>query len=349
MPYNRPPITDLITRTRNDVVSRLPDPDVLRRSNADVYARALAGAAHGLYGYIDWLSNQLIYDTADGDMLERWASIWGVSRKPATTATGQVTFTGNNGATIPAGSELMAFDGVTYETDVNAIIASGIAIVNVTALEAGIAGNRTAGQLVSLQSVVAGVTSSVTAGELTGGANIESDDALRSRLLSRIKRQPQGGARHDYESWALSVPGVTRAWVYPQELGAGTVSVRFMMDDTYPTGIPLSGDIAAVEAAIEPMRPVTANVFVSAPVAVPLNFTITGLNPSNATVKAAIEAELKDLIFREASPGGTIYLSHIREAISTSAGEVDHALTVPSANVVLNAGLISTMGTITWA
>jgi len=348
MPYNRPQLQEIIDRTRNDVVSRLPNPDVLKQSNAEVYSRSLSGAAHGLYGYIEWVSRQLIYDTADAEILKRWASIWGINQKAATPAIGTVLFTGSNGATIPAGSVLVAYDGILYETDAAVTIASGTAMANITAIDAALAGNRLSGQTLTLQSPIVAVNAGAVASALTGGTDIEDDDSLRDRLLFRIKNPPQGGSKADYEAWALAVPGVTRAFVYPLEMGAGTVTVRFMMDDTYSNGIPLSGDVTAVANYIEPIRPVTASVVVVAPVAVPLNFTIAGLSPSNVTVKAAIDAELKDLIVRSAVPGGTLFISHIREAISRAAGEVDHSLTTPSANVTNTTGNISTMGTITW-
>lgn len=349
MPFDRPALSDLINRTRDDVVSRLQSPELLRRSDGEVYARTLAGAAHGLYGYLDWLSRQVIYDTADDEYLERWASIWGIYRKVATAATGSVTFTGSNGAVVLAGAVLVAYDGQLFATVADATIASGAAVAMVNAVVAGVAGNRATGQTFTLQSPVSGVNGSAAAGAMTGGADIETYDSLRSRLLARISQPPQGGDKADYEAWALAVAGVTRVWVYPQELGAGTVTVRFMMDNNYVDGIPLSGDVTAVAAYIDSLRPVTAAVTVLAPVAVPLNFTIAGLNPSTAAVKAAITQELTDLIVREAMPGGTIYLSHIREAISIAADEFDHSLTSPSANVVMTTGNISSMGTVTWA
>ena len=319
--FNRPALLDLINRTRADIVSRLSNSDLLRRSNAEVYTRALAGVAHGLYGYIEWLSRQLIYDTAEGSWLERWASIWGITRKASTFATGSVTFTGSNGAPIPYGSVLAAYDGVLYATTADfepgvfesgvfesgaTTIASGSAVVGVVALVAGLSGNRLDGQTFTLQSPVSGVNSSAAAGAMTGGVNVETDDGLRSRLLTRIRKPPQGGCSYDYLAWALAVPGVTRAWVYSMELGPGTVTVRFVMDGSYIDGIPLSGDVAAVAAAIDSVRPVTAMVTVVAPVAVPLNFTITGLSPATAAVQAAVTQELTDLIAREAVPGGTL-------------------------------------------
>lgn len=348
MPFSRPILPDLITRTRDDIVSRLNNPDVLRRADGEVYSRALAGAAHGLYGYIEWLSRQLIYDTAESAILERWANIWGVTRKAATAATGTVTFTGSSGAIVPINSVLAAYDGVLYSTAAAVTITGGTAVATINAVNTGVSGNRTGGQTLTLQSAVSGVISTAVASVLTGGADLEIDDSLRARLLTRIQQPPQGGDKADYVAWALAVPGVTRAWAYPLELGAGTVTVRFMMDGTYTNGIPLSGDVTAVAAYIDPLRPVTATVTVVAPVSVPVNFTIAGLTPSNATVQAAITQELTNLIKSEAQPGGTILLSHIREAISVAAGETDHSLTSPAANVVNTAGNISTMGTITW-
>jgi uncharacterized phage protein gp47/JayE len=65
-------------------------------------------------------------------------------------------------------------------------------------------------------------------------------------------------------------------------------------------------------------------------------------------VQAAIQAELQDLLRREAEPGGTILLSHIRAAISAAAGESDYALATPSADITNTIGRMSTMGEITW-
>lgn len=348
MPFSRPLLPDLINRTRNDVISRLSNPDILRRSDAEVYTQALAGVAHALYGYLDWLSTQLIYDTAETAMLERWASIWGITRNPATQAIGSVTFTGSTGAVIPFGTVLTAFDNVWYETTAEVIFTGTTVAVPIIAVATGLSGTRTAGQTLTLLSPIAGVQNTAIATALTGGSDIESDDALRTRFLTRVKQPPQGGSKADYVNWALSITGVTRAWCYPLEGGAGTVTVRFMMDNTYLNGIPLSGDITNVSNALAILKPVTANLTVAAPIAVPLNFTISGLNPSTADVKLAITQSLSALITQEASPGGTIYLSHIREAISIAYGEVDHVLTSPIANVVNTTGNISTMGTVTW-
>jgi len=209
------------------------------------------------------------------------------------------------------------------------------------------AGSRATGQSLSLVSPVIGVQTIVTAGELSCGADVETDDALRSRLIARIQQPPHGGASYDYTTWALEVSGVTRAWVYPAELGLGTVTVRFVRD-LDATLIPDAGEIAAVQSYIDARRPVTAQVTVLAPAAVPLNFQIQGLVPATATVQAAVQTELADLLLREAVPGGTMLLSHIRAAISAATGETDYVLVAPAANVANTTGNMSTMGTIAW-
>lgn len=345
--FSRPSLADIVQRVRNDVLSRLSTDDVLRRADAEVYASVMGGVAHGLYGFIEWLSDQVIYDTAELEYLERWCSIWGITRKPAAVATGSVTFAVQAGSVIPAGTLLQALDGVQYQTTADATITAPTATAPVASVEPAAAGNRTTGQNLSLVSPVLGVQTTVTAGELSGGADIETDNALRARLLARIQQPPHGGAAYDYTTWALEVPGVTRAWVYPQELGLGTVTVRFVRDlDASP--IPDAGEVAAVQAYIDALRPVTAQVTVVAPAAVPINFQIQGLTPSNSTVQAAVQAELQDLLLREAVPGGTILLSHIRAAISAATDETDFVLVAPAANVTNTTGNMSTMGTITW-
>jgi uncharacterized phage protein gp47/JayE len=351
MPFPRPTFTEINDRIKADIDSRLEGADSkLRRSILNVLAFVVAGGTHGLYGYLDFIARQAFPDTAEVEFLNRWGSIWGVTRRAASKAAGNIEATGINGTVIPEGTELQRSDGTEYVTTAEATIASGTATIEVEAVVAALAGNTEASSTLSFISPPAGIDSNVTADAdgLTGGADVESDESYLARLLARIQEPPHGGAEFDYEAWALEVAGVTRVWVYPLELGAGTVTVRFMMDDTYEDGIPETDDVETVQEYIEERRPVTADVTVLAPVADVLNFTIH-LNQGDTTaIRAAVEAELRDMIRRDAIPGGTIYLSRINEAISIATGEYDHTLTVPAANVTHTTGHIATMGIITW-
>lgn len=348
MAFSRPSLNDLIVRIKNAITSRL-NFDQLRRSDAEVYGKVIAGVSHELHGHLQYISEQVIYDTASADYLDRWATIYlDVPRKPAAAATGNITLTGSNGVIVPINTVLISTTGIEYTTDVEVIIASGTATVAVTAETGGLNTSLELGSVLSLVTPIAGLnsTATVATGGLVGGADIESDSSLRSRLLTRIQQPPQGGADYDYVNWALEVPGVTRAWCYPQELGVGTVTVRFVRDDD-ASSIPDAGEVTAVQDYIDARRPVTADVSVVAPVAVALDLTIDVI-PDTADVRAAVQAELQDLIQREGAPGATLLLSHIREAISVAAGEFNYTMSSPSADVTHTTGQIPVLGTITW-
>ncbi|MFC3716796.1 baseplate J/gp47 family protein [Luteimonas soli] len=350
MPFNRPSLSAIIDRVSADIESRLPGADArLRRSNLAVLARAQAGGMHGLYGYVDNVARQVMPDTAEAEVLERHASIWGLARKGADAAMGSVVFTGASGMIIPAGVLLQRADGVEYETSAAGTITAGTATLSVIARTPGEAGNATAGTRLALAAQIIGVSSAATvaAGGLSRGTDVEADAALRARVLARIQQPPHGGADFDYAGWALEVPGVTRVWVSPLEMGAGTVTVRFVRDGD--AGIlPDSAEVAAVQAYIDARRPVTAEVFVVAPVALPVNITLSA-EPDSAEVRAAIEAELADVFLRESVPGGTLLFSHLNEAVSLASGEHDHTITVPAGDVVADTGEMPTLGTISWA
>jgi uncharacterized phage protein gp47/JayE len=308
-----------------------------------------SGAVHGLYGYLAYIAEQVMYDTAEGEYLERWASIWDISRKQADYASGSVTFTGTSGSVIPAGTELQRSDEMTYTLAADVTLASGTGTGTVTATEAGSDGNADAGVTLSFISAIEGINTSaiIGSGGIAGGSDQENDDDLRARLLERIQQPPHGGASFDYVAWALEISGVTRAWCFPQQNGLGTVGVTFVCDDQEDTIIPDASTVAAVQANIDEQRPVTADVTVYAPTAVALNMTIK-ITPSTDAVKNAVKAELQDLIVREAEPGATILLSHINEAISIAVGETDHALISPTTDVTHTTGQIAILGTITW-
>ncbi|MGE4323396.1 MAG: baseplate J/gp47 family protein [Sphingobium sp.] len=348
MSFGRPTLSQIVARIEDDLDARLPGADSrLRRNALNVIARSYAGAVHGLYGMLDDIS-RFLPDVADADRLARWAAIFGLTRKAAMAAAGTVTLAGANGVVVPAGTILVRADGGRYVTTAAATIAGGAAFVPVSAEGAGLAGGMSVGQSVTFLSPVAGVqATAVVAADIVGGADEETDDALRARLLSRIRAPIRGGSASDYIAWATEVAEVTRAWVYPNWDGLGTVKLLFVMDgrdDIIPTG----GDIALVAAHIADLRPVTADVTVAAPVAEPIDFTIAA-TPDTPEVRAAIEAELHDLIAREGEPGGTILISHMREAVSIAAGETDHVMSSPAANRTAAIGAISVLGTITWA
>lgn len=348
--FTRPTFTEILTRVSADIDSRLAGADTrLRRSVLSVIAYTMAGVAHGLYGFISWVALQVFPDTAELEFLNRWAAIWGVTRIAATKATGNLTATGTNGTVIVVGTEFQRSDDAVFISTVEQTVSGGEATIPVEAVLAGDAGNTEDAMTLTFSNPLADVDSEVvTDGALTGGADEESDESLEARLLDRIQQPPHGGNENDYLQWMSEITGVTRSWVYPKEDGISNVTVRFMMDNAYSDGIPLSGDVTSAQSYLDERRPITADVVVLAPVALPQDFTIHLNGGDTSAIRAAVQANLEDLITRESEPAGTLYLSRINEAISAATGEFDHTMAVPAANVTNTTGIITTMGTITW-
>lgn len=334
-----------------DLQATLGSGPLLEKSFSGSFVKVMAGAVHLLYGFLVWIAKQALPDTAEGDWLYRWAKIWGVNRVAASFADGNVTFTGTNSTLIPAGTIVQSASGVQFATDEDATISSGTATVAVTATIAGANGNLAATTALSLLSPITGINSSlvVAAGGLAGGADQETDTALRSRLLQRIRKPPQGGSVDDYERWALEVSGIGRAFVFKEYDGIGTVGVA-VLSDNEDSILPSDAKVTEVQTYIddESRRPVTANVIVFKPTLVATNFTIA-VSPATDAVKQAVRDSLEALIKRERKPGATLYLSKIREAVSLAAGENDNSVTSPSANVTHTSSQMVSLGTVTFS
>ena len=348
MTFSRPSLTALIDRAEADFAARLVGADArLRRSVLAVLARMHAGGMDGLYGHLTFLSRQLMPDTAEAEYLDRWSAIWGVTRKAAAAATGVVTVTGVTGAIVPAGSILARLDGAQFATATRTMLGVAGAAVAVTATTAGAAGVTAVGAELTFVSPVSGVNAvAIAAAGLGSGVDEEADSALLARLLMRIRTPPQGGARSDFVAWALDYGPATRAWCYSDWMGPGTVGVTFVCEGRADI-IPVQADLDAMASLLEPLRPVTAKPVVFAPTPLPVGMLI-GATPDSADVRAAILEELADLFRREAEPGGTIYWSRMHEAISLAAGEFDHRLYAPAANIVAPAGSLPMLGEVRW-
>lgn len=352
MGFPRPTRLQLVTRAQADLNSRLTGGDAqLAVATLKVLAFVNGGGVDGLYGYIDYLADQLLPDRCDEEWLARHTSLHNVPRKPAVPATGAITMTATSAASVDAGTVWQRQDGARFLTTSAVNLTGGTASVSVVAETAGVVGNTAAGTELRLVQTIEGLASiaTVDVAGITDGVEQEDLEVWRARFIARLQEPPSGGTKEDYETWALEEPGVTRAWCSPGEMGPGTVTLRFVCDDNPNSIIPDDALIARVKARILALMPVTTELYVVAPVADPINFTIQNVQPSTDAVKLAIKAELKDLLRREAIPSGTILRSHMTASISTAAGEEDHTLILPAANVVNGIGRISTMGVVTWA
>lgn len=360
MPFDRPTLQTIVDRIQSDFESRIDEAEtILRRSILRVKGRVYAGAVHLLYGYLSFLKDQLFATSADIEFLETIGSEYGISRKSPTQATGEATATGTNGTTIPAGTELQTTDGEAYTVDTEASIASGTADLSLTAVVAGADGNADAATVLSFVSPIAGVdsTATVDSNALTGGLDEEDDDDLRDRILARKRQPPHGGADFDYETWALEVSGVTRAWAFSEYNGHGTVGLAFVRDNDTDTIIPNSEQRQDVHDYIETHTSPLTGTTVGMPVGahlhmIPLelyslDFQID-ITPNNTTIQASVESNLEDLILQEGGPGETISLPEITAAISRASGHINHRIDSPSADIAIPTNRVPVLGTVTF-
>lgn len=198
MPFDTPSLPVLIGRTQSDLAS-----DSLRRSDAQVLARTLGGTAYGLYGYLDWIAEQILPDRADEETLERVALLrLNQPRNPAQPAEGPVSFTAAAGAVLDVDVVLQAGDGRAYKVATGVTTVAGLNTTTIEAVDAGTLGNADAGLTLTLVQPVAGVTNAFTvlAPGLTGGIAAESVESLRARVVRSYRVIPHGGSAPDYET-----------------------------------------------------------------------------------------------------------------------------------------------------
>jgi uncharacterized phage protein gp47/JayE len=340
--------------------------DTLRRNLYTPLSTALAGAVHGLYGYQDTIAAEIFPETCSEErLLNVHAPFWlpNSGRTEATTARGTVLLTGNAGTATDAGTVFNRADGTQFALLTGGVVAGdGQLLASVVCLTAGQAGNTEPGGTLQLANPVAGLNSVATVQSpgLSGGADIEDIEDLRARVVAVRRNGGQVGRAVDWESWALEVPGVTRAWAAPKLMGAGSMTVYFMRDgDAAP--YPDAAEQAAVQAYLETTGTPWGELFAVAPIRklVPMSIKLV---PDNASNRSAVTKALTVLFSSEASPvardsegrttlpvsGVTILRSHITEAISGTTGEYDHTLSLPAGNVVCAIGELAELGTITW-
>jgi hypothetical protein len=85
-------------------------------------------------------------------------------------------------------------------------------------------------------------------GSAVVGAEGESEDTYRARVLRRCQRRPQGGAYADYQSWGTEVPGIRNVFPYTGQPGEVDVYVEA---EAGPDGIPDASQLAEVLLFIE--------------------------------------------------------------------------------------------------
>ncbi|WP_028205023.1 baseplate J/gp47 family protein [Paraburkholderia nodosa] len=388
MPYSRPTLTELRTQIWSDIQTGFSSIlAFLQKAVLKILGAALAALIWGVYGYLDWIAKQAVPWTAQDEYLAGWGALKSTYLKKATATVLNVLFTGAvPGTPINAGAGISRQDNTLYTVLSSTEVATdGTVTVEVQATVAGSAANCDNGTSMTLTSAIAGIPSTGTvSGTVEPGADVEQQEAYRTRVMDAYQNPAQGGDQNDYVQWATAIAGVTRAWCQPNGFGPGTVVVYFMMDlvesahagfpqgtngvsqhDQGPTGTPRGvvaiGDQLTVADAIVSEQPVTALVYACSPIENQIGFTISGLSAVGSTTQAAVNSALSDVFFRNGQPKGTIDWSDITGAVNSVSGTSGYLITAvtstvagvttslsPNANITMSAGQLPVLGTVNY-
>lgn len=204
----------------------------------DLFVDIPADQIARLYSAINLVSEKQSLATTSGRDLDKLASNFGTSRNTGSAANGIVVFCSNSiiaDIPIPTGTLVTARNGSTYKTIGNFVMSSvdksrlsanasrmrkslSIAGINARyALEVPVQATRngTSANVSSLQVVSTSLDEAVSViniSSMTGGANSETDDSFRSRILS-IFSGANIGTSTGYKNALMGVEGVIDALV----------------------------------------------------------------------------------------------------------------------------------------
>ena len=280
----------------------------------------------------------------------------------------KVTITGANESDYNVTNAAITVTGATTFTYIMAADPGGsatgtpvgawtLATVAVRALEFGADGDQLADAVLEFQSPLVGIddTTRTTQDAIGGGADQETDAALRARLLDRIQNPVAHFNVAEITAKAKTVSGVTRVFVEEITPAVGQVTVYFMRDNESPA-IPSGAEVALVKAALDTIRPAasdTDDLIVAAPTAVSTDFTFSALSPDTATMRTAVEASLNEFFDERTTVGANVdedaYRSAIFNTVDTATGSrvTSFALSAPGAgDITIVSGEIGTLGNV---
>jgi len=318
--------SNIIGQLESSISQTIP---LLPKAFSRVLAKVLAAVYVVLYKYAGFSLLQQFVSSASFEETEvngqlirplvEWGRLVGVGDPlPATQAqlTLQVTVLSAVGSLAGGTQLLYAPTGVVYLT--TAAVALALPTITVTALASsdqdngdgsGTIGNLEPGQILQFASSPPNVaTNAPVTGSAVVGAEGESEDTYRARVLRRCQRRPQGGAYADYQAWGTEVAGIRNVFPYTGNL-PGQVDV-YVEAEAGPDGIPDGSQLTAVRDSIDfdpneapsptglaNRRPANAAVNVLAITRAAFDVDITGFTASDApTVLASIELGLDEFL-----------------------------------------------------
>lgn len=291
----------------------------------------------------------------------------GGADQPAYNGLITVTVTGPNTFTYQvAGSPATPATGTITET-------SNFASLNVQATTTGPGTNMLAGATLNVSLPNLDSLAYVQFAGVSGGADLESDIDYRDRIIESRSNISGVFTEDQIKIAARAIPGNTRVFVKRPvtSLGSGVqgtpayspapgqvvvIIVRDNDDNIIPTQSILDETkTAIIENGRLPAHTREADVFVLAPVAQPIDFNFSAVNPNTQTMQTSIRNQLTaffqdSVTFEEDIPAPS-YQGAIQNTRDTVTGErlQSFTLSTPTADIVVADGNIPVLGTVTFA
>jgi len=242
------------------------EPDVSEGSFNWLWLRTFAAGVTGNHAHINSLISDLMPDTAEGELLRRWATIKGLSIKEATPArkSKALRVFGTATTVVPSGTVLNHASGITCEIASDEVIGPGLyADCDIVAIDTGSATRLNEGEELKFAIPVAGLeeTCKLVSDMDEDGTDAELDGDLQARLKKRFSDPPRGGSIADYVAWATDITGIAEGYCYPIRRGWGTVDVVALHKGTSSDRMLSSPEVADVKAAMDAKRPVGVKGF----------------------------------------------------------------------------------------
>lgn len=225
----RDTIRDNILRTIKNGLTGLgvSNPNVGPGSDYYILATAVANELCVVEANAQVLADQMMFDTATGDDLDRLAAIIGLTRRPAGGSSGFVVLSSSASTGVTVGTQLTDSAGLRYEVSVGGTYANG-ALIPVAAIDTGTATNLDAGVTLQWASAptYSEATAAVATGGLTNGVDAEDEENLRARCYAVLQNPPSSGNwEHLAEIAEASYPTVQKAFVYPALQGPASAHI----------------------------------------------------------------------------------------------------------------------------
>lgn len=293
-------------------------------SDLGIRLKVLAGEVYSLLSAVEWLKGQMFPQTAQQEYLQLHAAQRGLSRKSAVPSAGVLVF-GRTSALpyevlIPKGAVCAAAgeDAPRFVTQQDAILPAGQRTVQTPAVsqQGGKETNAAAGSVTLLLTPPAGVESVSNPQPFTGGADEETDEELRSRLLKSYEVVPNGTNAEFYRSYVARFDGVHSVGVKPRANGSGTVAVYVAgRGSDAPEEL-----LQKIQKELNELREVNVEVTVqpAQPVSVPVVLLI---DPApGCTLQAATQQALLDIsaYFESLSVGEPVILAQLGKRLLES-------------------------------